>query len=233
MPLLIKGLQKTSLVDFPPYTVAIVFLPYCNFRCPYCHNRDLVLNYDELPTITEEEVLSFLDSRKGWLDGISFTGGEPLMHKEIVPFIQKLKEKGLVVKVDTNGTNPELLKELYDKKLVDFIAMDIKAPFEKYEDVVKMKVDIEKIKKSVGLIRNSGVDYEFRITVVPKLTSREDLLKIGEQLKGSKRFFIQQFRAQMGTLDKSYETEKSYSLNELKGFVEMLKPYFDEVELRT
>lgn len=232
MPLAIKGLQKTTLVDYPGKVACTIFLPRCNFRCGFCYNRDLVLGYDSLPTISEEEVISFLDKKKKWLDGVVFTGGEPLLHKELPLFIKRIKEMGFLVKIDTNGSNPKMLKELIDNKLVDYVAMDIKAPLEKYDKIVGVKSDKEKIKESIDILKNSDIDSEFRLTCVPTLHTKEDIRKIGEWLEGSKRMFIQQFQPKEKMIDKSLLKVKPFSKEELLEFKKILEPYFDKVEVR-
>ncbi len=226
----IKGIQKLSVIDYEPYSSAVIFLPGCNFRCPYCHNSDLVLRPESLGSIAEDEILDFLEKRRQWLDAVVVTGGEPTLH-DIEPFFSKLKKLGYKLKLDTNGTNPELLKRLLNKQLVDYIAMDIKAPFEKYQQITMLLPDIGKIKESVQIIMSSSIDYEFRITVLPSLVSKEDIARIAEQLKGAKRFVIQQFRPK-GILDKSFENEKPYTKEELAELAEIAKKNIKKVEIR-
>ncbi|MBU0756852.1 MAG: anaerobic ribonucleoside-triphosphate reductase activating protein [Nanoarchaeota archaeon] len=232
MALDIKGMQKTDILNYEPYTTATLFLSRCNFSCPFCHNPDLIKNHKDIPTMPEEEVFKVLDERKQWYDGVCLTGGEPTLHAELPDFLKKLKERDLLVKLDTNGTNPEMLKIIIEEKLVDYLAMDIKAPFEKYDEVTKVKTDISKIKKSVELIKNSGLDYEFRTTVIPHFHSEEDLLKIAEQCKGAKRFVLQQFRNDVPMLDKDFGQREKYLDEELVEFSEKLKEFFDEVKVK-
>jgi len=227
----IKGLQKTSLIDYPGKIVCTIFLADCNFRCPYCQNPDLIENPDKLPIIKEEEVIEYLKEKRKWLDGICISGGEPTIHKELVDFIKKIKKENFLVKLDTNGTNSIMIKELLDNNLVDFISMDIKISLDKYEDVAKVKINKEDIQKCVDLIRNSNIDYEFRSTILPKLHSEENIKKIGEWLKGSKKFVLQEFRSKI-CLDKSYEKEKPFTKEEMEKFKKLLEPYFDKVEIR-
>ena len=229
----IKGIQKTSLVDYPPNIVSTIFLGYCNFRCPYCHNPDLVLKADETQNIMEGDILKFLEGKKIWLDGVCISGGEPTMHKDLPGFLAKIKELGLKVKIDTNGSYPEVLKELIDKKLVDYVAMDIKAPLDKYEKVAKINVDVENIKKSADMVRNSGIDYEFRVTVLKELLEKDDLIKIGEWLKGSKKMFLQQLKHNVALIDKDLEGKESSSMDELHEFKRLLEPYFEKVDVRS
>lgn len=227
----IKGIQKVSLVDYSPYTVSAVFLADCNYRCGYCQNADLIVKKD-LPIIPETEVISFLKSRLKWIDGVCITGGEPCLHKQLPSFIKKIKELGLLIKLDTNGSNPLMLKELIDNKLLDYIAMDIKGSIDRYEEVTKAKVNIDDIIKSIALIKNSGIDYEFRSTVLPKHHNKEDILKIGKLLGKAKKFSIQQFRNTFALLDESYRKESPFSKQDLEEFKKILLPYFDEVEIK-
>lgn len=227
----VKGIQKLSLVDYPGKLCATIFLGGCNFRCPYCYNKQLILEPEKIPTIPEEQVLNFLKERNGFLDGVCICGGEPTLHSDLSEFIRKIKKLGYSIKLDTNGSNPEMLKKLFEEELVDYVAMDIKAPLEKYEEVSGVKVDIEKLKESIELIRGNSIEFEFRITAVPGLVNERDLIRIGELLKGSKRFFIQQFRPK-NTLVKRYENVKPYSQEELENFADKLKPYFEHCGVR-
>jgi len=217
--MIIKGIQKTSLVDYEPYTVSTIFTGGCNFRCPFCHNPSLVKGFDKLPDIKEDEVIDFLVSRKNWLDGICITGGEPLLHKDLPAFVKKVKDKlgaEFKVKIDTNGTNPELLKQMIDSGIVDYIAMDYKAPIDKYETVIGVKTDIGKIKESLELIRNSKVDYEFRTTILPRLHSKEDIVQMAKELKGVKRYFLQNFKIGPDLLDADFKNEGEFNPQELE-----------------
>ena len=184
--MLIKGIQKTTLLDYPEKIASIIFLAGCNFRCPYCQNPSLVNGYEGLPTIPERAVLEFLRDRLKWLDGVCITGGEPTLHEDLSRFISKVKKEGLLVKLDTNGSNPGMLEGLLGEGLLDYIAMDIKAPIQRYAEVVKTKVNLNKIQRSVEMICKSGLDYEFRTTVVPGLLGEEDIAEITSWLKGSK-----------------------------------------------
>jgi pyruvate formate lyase activating enzyme len=228
---MIKGLQKTCLVNYPPYTVSTVFMGGCNFSCPFCHNRDLVLNPGKLDTISNEEFIEFLKSRKKWLDGVCFGGGEPLLNENIVELIKKVKDLGLKVKVDTNGSNPELLKRLIDEKLIDAIAMDIKNCKEKYDETCGCSVDMAKIEEGIDLIKKSSLEYQFRSTILPKLHSKGDIQKIGEWLKGSKEFCLQNFRAG-SCIDESFDNEKGFSPEEMEEFKQVLNEYFEKVLIK-
>jgi pyruvate formate lyase activating enzyme len=237
----IGGLQKLTLIDFPGKTAATVFLIGCNFRCPFCQNPELV-RPDEIkkqPVISEKEFFKFLDSRKGFLDGICITGGEPTIHKDLFDFVKKIKQKGFLVKLDTNGSNPEMLKKLLNAKLLDFVSMDVKTSEEKYKKIYPVKSRkagaakqlFNRVKKSIDLIKKSKIDYEFRITVTPTIVEKKDIEEIGKWLKGVKKFALQQFRNQK-VLDKKFEKIQPYSDKVFKDFQKILNKYIKDVELR-
>ncbi|MCX6707760.1 MAG: anaerobic ribonucleoside-triphosphate reductase activating protein [Candidatus Woesearchaeota archaeon] len=235
---LIKGLQKTTLVDYPGKMACAVFLAGCNFRCHYCHNPDLIekSRYDNQKTITEAEFFGFLESKMKWLDGVVITGGEPCMNNDLFKFMKKIKEMGFPVKLDTNGSFPGMLRYIIDNDLVDYIAMDVKAPLEKYEKVISAKVNADALRSSIDAVKKAGkgekgIDYEFRITVVPTLHTKDDLRKIGELLKGSKKIVLQQFSNKI-VYDPEFSSIKPYSKAEINEFREMLTPYSGEVEVR-
>ena len=230
--MLIKGFQKLSLIEYPGKLSAVIWTGGCNFRCPFCYNTDIVLNYKKMPTIPEKEIIDFMSTRKGLLDGLAITGGEPTLQKDLPEFVKKIKDMGFLVMIETNGSNPNMVKELIDKKLVDYIAMDIKAPLEKYDEVAGVKVNKKKIQKSIDIIRNGGIEYEFRTTIIPKFFKEEDALAIGKWLKGSKRYFLQQFMPEK-TIDKSLRRVKPYSPEKLKEFAELMKPFFESVSVRS
>lgn len=191
--MIIEGLQKTTLLDFPGLVACTVFAHGCNLRCPFCHNAGLVVRKPE-NIISQEELGEFLKKRNGILDGVCLTGGEPLAQKDAIEFIEFLKSFGYKIKLDTNGFFPERLKEAIDKGLVDYIAMDIKSSPEGYAKAVGIDgIDITPATESVKLIMSSGVDYEFRTTAVKGLHLVSDFERIGEWISGAKRYFIQQF----------------------------------------
>jgi len=227
----IKGFIPVSLLDYPGKICSIIFLPHCNFHCPYCQNPDLIIAPEKIETIPIDEILSYLKEKKKWIDGVCLTGGEPCLHKDLPELIEKIKSLGLLIKLDTNGTNPKMLEQLLVKKLLDYIAMDIKAPKEKYELITKTKVNMNYIERSVQLIKNSGIDYEFRTTVLPALHSEQDIIEIGKWLVGSKKYFLQQFRAEK-TLDLAFQNEKPFSKEEMLRLCEIAKPYFEKCEVR-
>lgn len=231
MDISIKGVQKTSLIDYPKKVASVIFVSRCNFRCPYCHNPELV--FDEIKEdISPEEILAFLDKKKKWIDGVCITGGEPTLHKGLIEFAGEIKKKGLLVKIDTNGTNPSMLESLLKEKLVDYIAMDIKAPIEKYPAVIKTKFDEKAVRKSIGIVMNSGVGYEFRTTVVPGLFEEKDAEKIGKLLKGAEKFCLQQFRNNDKVLDAKMQDIQPYAPKKLKEFKKTLSEYIKKVEIR-
>lgn len=215
--MIIGGLQKTSLLDFPEKIAAIVFTVGCNFRCGYCHNPELINGEAKI-----EDVFEFLKTRQGKLDGVVITGGEPCLQKDLPEFIKQVKELGFAVKLDTNGSFPEMLEKVLPD--LDYVAMDIKAPLEKYSQIVNVDVDTSKILKSIEVLKNGGVDYEFRTTVVKSQLSFEDFEKIGQLIQGAPRYYLQRFEASK-ILDKSLENEKTYSTEEFERIIDMLKSY--------
>ncbi|HET6488517.1 MAG TPA: anaerobic ribonucleoside-triphosphate reductase activating protein [Syntrophales bacterium] len=217
----IGGFQKVSLIDYPGRISAVVFTQGCNFRCPFCHNPELVDPERFADLIPEKEILSFLEKRRGRLDAVVITGGEPTMQPELIPFILHLKAMGYLIKLDTNGTRPDLLAEMLDEKLLDYVAMDIKAPLERYEAVTMTKTDHDRIRRSITLIMGSGTDYEFRTTAVKSLLAPEDLEEIGRLIPGAKRFVLQKF-VPTKTLDRDLLGQPSYSDGELKRIVDKL-----------
>ncbi len=227
----IKGLERTSLIDYPGKVSSVVFLPNCNFRCPYCQNSELVLNPNTLQDISEEDLWRFLYSKEGWIDALVVTGGEPTLHQDLPAFLQKVKNFGLLTKLDTNGTNPSMLESLINKGLLDYIAMDIKSPREKYPNLVGAEVNPEDLERSIHIITTTCPDYEFRTTVVPPFFQEEDALAIASWLNGSKHYCLQQFRP-ANTLDKSFSNIQPYPREQLEKFQALLEPYFDTVEVR-
>lgn len=231
MNIKINGVQKTSLIDYPGKVASVIFVGGCNFRCPYCHNPELVLN-EVKDDINPEEFLQFLEKKKKWLDGVCITGGEPTLHKGLVDFARELKKRRLLVKIDTNGTNPSMIEQLINENLADYIAMDIKAPLEEYEKVTKTKADKKAIQKTINLLMKSNIDYEFRTTVVPGLFDEKDAEEIGKWLKGAKKFCIQQFRNSDRTLDKKFQDIRPYPPKKIKEFKKILQNYIKKVEVR-
>ena len=227
--MLIHGLQKMTLLDYPGYVACTVFLNGCDFRCPYCHNFELVNGTAE-PIMDEDEFFGFLGKRKGLLDGVCISGGEPLLHKDIETFIRKIREMGYKIKLDTNGYHPDMLKKLIDEELLDYIAMDIKNSIAKYSMTVNIpNIDTTTIKKSISIIMNSGVDYEFRTTVVGGLHEMDDFEQIGPMIQGAKAYYLQQF-----TMRDTVPSRELYSPSpeDMEAFLKVVKKYVDPALLR-
>ncbi|MDD6035928.1 MAG: anaerobic ribonucleoside-triphosphate reductase activating protein [Lachnospiraceae bacterium] len=224
------GLNKLTLLDFPKHLACTVFTGRCNLRCPFCHNADLVLCPDSQPLITEDTVFSFLERRAGTLEGICITGGEPTLQSDLLPFLKRCKDLGYLTKLDTNGTRPDVLKAALDANLLDYIAMDIKNSPARYAETAGLpSVRFSAFEESVLLIRNSGLPYEFRTTVVKELHTKEDLSAVGEWLKGAKCYALQAFK-DSGSLIRPGLS--GYTAEELSAFKDMLSPYFETVLLR-
>lgn len=225
--MLIGGFQKMTMLDYPGKVACTIFTYGCNFRCPFCHNATLVI--DEASLLSEDEILSYLNKRKIILDGVCITGGEPLLQKDIFEFLEKVRKTGLLVKLDTNGSYPEKLKEAIDRGLVDYVAMDIKTSKENYSKVADVNVKIQDIEKSIQILLENKVDYEFRTTVVRELHTKEDFEKISEWIKGAKRYFLQCFKDNETLIGNNLS---AYTPHELEGFLEVLKNNIDKVSLR-
>lgn len=222
------GLDKMSLLDYEDYVSAVIFAPKCNFRCPFCHNGDSVLNStNEIPF---EEILNYLKSRKGLLDAVVVTGGEPTLMTDLEQKIRQIKELGYEVKLDTNGTNPDVLKHLIDKKLIDYVAMDIKNSEEKYALTAGCKyIDLSKIKQSIEILKNSPIRYEFRTTLVKEFHDFSDIKGIGELVKSAKKIYLQKFVDREGVIQKGlHQVDEDIALLYKKD----LENYVSEVYLR-
>lgn len=192
--MIFHGFQKTTLLDYPGHIAAIVFVNGCNFRCPYCHNSSLVLASDNGQTYSENDILSFLRKRKGLTEGLCISGGEPTLYKELPAFIQKVKQEGFFVKLDTNGTNPEMLHLLLKEKLIDYVAMDIKASPERYQQITGFTgIPYESIQASIALLLSSDIDYEFRTTIVREFHDADMIRDITNQIKGCRRYYLQNY----------------------------------------
>lgn len=227
---MIHGFNKTTLLDYPGHLAATIFLGGCNFRCPFCHNASLVLAPNSQPIISKEEVLSTLRKRIGILEGVCITGGEPSLYPGLIDLIKEIKDLGFLVKLDTNGTNPNTIKYLLESNLIDYIAMDIKNCKEKYSlsSGIKNTV-IDKISESISLLINSNIDYEFRTTVVKNLHDASDFIKIGEWIEGANAYFLQAYRDSEDIIKKGLS---GHSLDKLKEFKENVSPYVKEVSIR-
>ncbi|WP_029521796.1 anaerobic ribonucleoside-triphosphate reductase activating protein, partial [Persephonella sp. KM09-Lau-8] len=228
----IAGIQKFSLIDFPGKLSAVLFVQGCNFRCGYCHNRELVLPEYFSSTISEEEVFQFLKNRTGKLQGVVITGGEPTIFTDLIQFIKKIKSLGFNVKLDTNGSNPEVLKEIIENNLVDYIAMDIKAPVGRYKEITGVETDTGKILSSVELIKNSGIDYEFRTTLIKNFHSLKEILQICQIIKNSKRYVLQNFNPSDSLVSQEYKEKKGFSQKEIENLKNQLKKSCPNVSIR-
>lgn len=226
----ISGLQKLTLLDFPGKVACTVFTSGCNMRCPFCQNASLVLGHEHESFMSEEEFFKFLDKREGILDGVCLTGGEPLLQKDLLSFMEKIKQKGFTVKLDTNGYMPERLEEALHSGVLDYVAMDIKNSKENYAKTVGVKdLDLTRIERSVELLKNGTVDYEFRTTVVKELHTAEDFKSIAEWLKGAKRYYLQCFSDAGDILESGLS---AYSKETLEEFRQILLPSIPHTELR-
>jgi len=231
----IGGIQKLTLLDYPEKTAAIIFVAGCNFRCGFCHNPQFVdpKSVAEIKDflIPEEKFFKFLETRKGLLDGIVVSGGEPTIFPDLPEFMRKIKEQGFLTKLDTNGTNPEMIKKLLDEKLVDFIAMDLKMTPEKYEEIVGVKVDAKKIKESIEIILNSKIPHEFRTTVLREFHDEVEIAGIAKLIKGADKFALQNFRNEK-TLDPKFHEFHEFTHAELEKFKTMAEKFVESVEVR-
>ena len=224
------GLQKLSMVDYPGKLAATVFTGGCNLRCPFCHNALLVTRLAETPVLPEEDVLSFLQRRRGLLDGVVLSGGEPLLQPDAIDFLRKVRGMGFAVKLDTNGCFPERLAAILEAGLVDYAAMDIKNCREKYPQTVGVPgFDTAAVEESVRLLARSGVDHEFRTTFVRELHTAADVEAMGRWLQGAPRYYLQNF-ADSGNLIQ--EDWHGFTALELQGFADIARPFFKQVELR-
>lgn len=222
----ICGYQKTTLLDYPGHVAATIFTGGCNFRCPFCHNSDLVVNSTMSPCISQEEIFAFLKKRKNVLSGICITGGEPTLQTNLSEFIKKVRSLGYKIKLDTNGYRPDVISSLLEDNLLDYIAMDIKAGLSNYAKVSGIpNLDTSKIKESISIIENSGIDYEFRTTVVKELHSQEDFLEISEMLSSSSPYFIQSFKDSGNILTPGLSSCDTETLNQYLAIVKNKLPF--------
>ena len=223
------GIEKSSFIDYPGKICTVYFTPGCNFRCAYCHNSPAVMGKGEL--IKEEEILLYLEKRKKFIDAVCISGGEPTLQEDLDWFIEKLKSKGFFIKLDTNGTNPDILQKLLDKKLIDYVAMDIKGPLYKYSLLAGIEVAVEPIKESINIIKNSNIDYEFRTTICKELLSPNDIRNIANLLKGSRAYYLQNFK-DGDTILAGKGKLTPYSMKELKLIEKEIKDYFVKFDIR-
>jgi pyruvate formate lyase activating enzyme len=222
--MIIGQIQKTSLIDYPGKISAIIFTRGCNFACPYCHNPELVDPTRFIDPLREDEVIAFLKKRTGQLDAVVITGGEPMIHADLIEFMKTIKDMGYLIKLDTNGTNPDMLCKAIERGLADYIAMDIKAPFALYDTVTRTLVDTGAIKSSIDLIMDARQPYEFRTTLVRSLLKPEDILHIGHMIKGARMYVLQNF-VPSKHVDEDFIRESSFTKEEITG----LKRHLDTI----
>lgn len=227
----IGGFHKFSLIDYPGKICAIVFTQGCNFRCSYCHNPELVNPKFFLEPIPKKKIFSFLEKRKGKLDAVEITGGEPTLQPDLIDFLKQIKKMDYLLKIDSNGSNPEVIKRAIELKLVDYIAMDVKAPLERYQEITNSNVDTNKIKRTIELIMNSEVDYEFRTTIVKSQLDKDDVLKIAKMINGANLYVLQKF-VPSKTLNPNFLDKTTYSNKELEHLKKILKSYVNEYLIR-
>lgn len=227
----IAGLQKSSLVDYPSKIAAVVFTLGCNFRCPYCHNPNILTAVSTNKLFDEAAVFDFLKTRKGKIDAVVVSGGEPTLQKDLGDFFKKLKELGFLTKLDTNGSSPKILEYLIKEELLDYVAMDIKAPIEKYKEIARVNIDTNNILKSIGILKNSKIGYEFRTTTVKSQLSFEDFENIGKMLCCTENYYLQKFKPDI-TLNPDFAKEKTYTDEEFLKIKTMLLKYIKNVYIR-
>jgi pyruvate formate lyase activating enzyme len=213
----IKGFLETSFLDWPGKLCSVLFLPHCNFRCPYCHNHPLVFHPEQYSTIPLEDILDRLHSLRNWIDGVCLTGGEPTLHADLPSLIREIKQHRFLVKLDTNGSNPHRLENLMETGEVDFISMDVKAPLDpfRYSRSIGLPINLKPILESIEILKGGKVEYEFRMTVVPGLHREEDIQTLGNQLRVGRRFILQNFNPE-NPLDPSLKNIVPYDLKVLK-----------------
>lgn len=228
--MVIHGIQKLTLVDFPHYTSCILFSGGCNFRCPFCQNSSLVLDPMSQGVIDEDEIFSFLKKRKRMLEGVVITGGEPTLNSDLLLFMKKIKDLGYKVKLDTNGYKPDVLESAINKHIVDYVAMDIKTSLDEYPRLTGIKnINTELIRESISILLKEEVDYEFRTTVVKELHNEKNFEKIGKIVEGAKNYFLQTFIDSGNTIEKGLT---SPSLEALESYKEILNSYIENVSIR-
>ena len=235
--MVISGLQKTTLLDYPEHIACTIFFGKCNLRCPFCHNMELVEHPEHFPIFSMDQILEFLKERVGKLNGVAITGGEPLLNKDIEDLLKPIKELGYPIKLDTNGFFPDMIEKLIDDKLVDMFAMDIKSGFTNYLKVsgVNNAEEFmnntwkEKVRKSIDLLMNKATDYEFRTTCVKGLHTESDFYEIKEMIKGAKKYFLQDYKAGPGMENLPY---KPFLRKELEHFADIVRDSVENVEIR-
>jgi len=225
----IGGFEKMSLIDYPGHMSAIIFTSGCNFRCPYCHNPELV--EETAPLLEQKDIYEFLRTRVGRLEAVSITGGEPTMHADLPDMIRTIRAIGYRIILDSNGTHPDMLKELIDQKLVDYIAMDIKAPIGEYPRITGMPTNFDAIEKSIDLLMSSPIEYEFRTTIIKSLLSPADILQIAQRIKGARLYALQKFISKK-ILNPQFRSKTTYSDTEFEDMQKTIAPLVTECIIR-
>ena len=226
----IHGLNKTTLLDYPGHIAATIFTGGCNFRCPFCHNASLVINPASSPLIPSSEILTFLEKRKNILSGVCITGGEPTLQPDLSMFLFEIKKMGYLIMLDTNGTNPDMITTLFQKGLLDYVAMDIKSSKNGYYDATGVTtVDLQSVESSIHFLMSANINYEFRTTLVEELHTEEEILSIGHWIKGAKAYYLQPYKDSPDTIRRGYHTP---SLEAINRFVSLLQPFVPSVKVR-
>ena len=235
----IGGLQKLTLIDYPGKIACTVFLAGCDYRCPWCYNPELVLpeEIEKSPEISEKDFFNFLRERKGLLEGVCITGGEPTLNKDLPEFCQKIKKMGYSIKLDTNGSNPEMLKNLINKKLVNYVAMDIKAPQEKYKEAIGFKKRsfpylLDRINESIDILKQGKIDYEFRSTMIPGLLGKEDIIEIVKWIGPAKKYCLQNFKTGENTINPDFKKMNPCLEEYLLEIQKAVAPFFEICQVR-
>ena len=232
----IKGFIDVSLSDWDSRVSSVIFLPGCNFRCPFCYNTKLVLQPETMPTTTLLQVEDYLEGNRKWIDGVVITGGEPTIHNDLPSLCQKLKKIKFSVKVDTNGTNPAMIRKLVDGQLIDYVALDIKAPLTEQEysraTGIKTAAFIGQTRETIQYLLENHVDYEFRTTLVPTLHQTESIDKICQTIKGCKKYVLQNFKSEVDTIDPKFKTLQPFSAMQIEAFLQTAKKIVPNARLR-
>lgn len=240
--MVIGGVEKLSLIDFPGFISVVIFTKSCNFRCHFCYNPMLVLangegeienkKEEDDSLLLEKNLLLFLKKRIGKIEGVVISGGEPTLQVDLKDFIMKIKKLGFKVKLDTNGTNPDIVEDLIKNNLIDYVAMDIKGPLSKYEEIIGLNIDIEKIKKSIKILMKNKVPYEFRTTLVPDLHKLEDISKMSEEISGAKKWFLQKFKSDINLVNNNFKNKSFFSDSEMNQMLELARKKVKNCQIR-
>jgi len=232
----IKGFIDISLSDWDGRVSSVIFLPNCNMRCPFCYNKSLVLHPEKMPTIAQKQIEDYLETNRKWIDGVVITGGEPTLQTDLPIFCEKMKKMDLRVKVDTNGTNPTMIKRLTEQQLIDYIALDVKAPLtdEKYSVACGVNATpfLDNIRETIQILLKDALDYEFRTTLVPTLHQTEDLEKICKTIKGCRKYALQNFKSDTETINPKYQNLKPFFRTQMENFLQTAKKTISNTTIR-